>query len=125
MTEVERLRPPMVCNHSDEGKADCDALRAEVCAELKCEPDGLVNAVVHNLQWIYGVEIDAIPCDMWSAVTSKYRRYLTEEEQDQLPKDADDWVIEATAYVECDRIEDGFAQTWKTWKEWFESRAKS
>lgn len=125
---VERLRPPMACNHGDEAEADCAGLRAEVCAELECEPDELVTAVVKHLYWAfkYDVMITGIPTDMWSAVTSKCQRYVTSEEYDALPEDsssADEWVTLAEAYVQCDRIEDGFALTWKTWKEWFEERA--
>ena len=63
---------------------------------------------------------------MWSAIKSEYRRYVTTEEYDALPEDApstDEWVTEAVAYIQCDRIEDGFALTWKTWKQWFETRS--
>lgn len=103
--EPEMLHPPMACCHGEEGEADCAALRAEVCAELQCEPDVLVSAVVYALNWDLDVTITAIPCDMWSAVLSEYE---------------DGTAVKA--YVECDRIEDGFALTWKTWKEWFDAR---
>lgn len=95
----------MACNHGEGGQADCEALRAEVCKALECEPDKLVTAVVYDLNWNYDVTITAIPCDMWSAVISEY--------QDG---------SEATCYAQCDRIEDGFALTWKTWKEWHDAR---
>lgn len=126
MSEPEELRPAMACNHGDEGKADCDALRAEVCAALRCQPDRLVTAVVEDLHWEHDVEIVGIPTDMWSAVKSEYRRYVAEEEW-ALPEGAstaDEWITVATAYIECDRIEDGFALTWKTWTEWFEAKEK-
>ena len=122
---MEQLRG-FACYHGDDGKAACEALREEVCAELECEPDRLVTAVVYNLEGRYSVAITGIPSDMWSAVNSDYRRYVTEEEYDALPEDAgsdSEWVTEATAYIECDSIEDGFALTWKTWKEWFAKRA--
>lgn len=130
MTEVEKLRPPMACNHGDEGEADCKGLREEVCEELGCEPDELVTAVVKHLNWsfTYDVTITGIPTDMWSAVMSECKRYMTTEELDALPEDsssADEWVTLAEAYVQCDRIEDGFALTWRTWKDWFEERERA
>lgn len=124
-SEPEKLRPLMACNHGDDGKANCDALRAEVCAALECEPDQLVTAVVYALNWEHGVSVTGIPCDMWSAVQSEYVRLMTDEESEALgdgDTSAEEWVTEATCYAQCDRIEDGFALTWKTWTDWFEKR---
>ena len=122
MTEKdERLRDFACC--CDENAPVMVALREEVCADLECEPADLVTAVVKNLYWTYDVEVTGIPCDMWAAVKSEWRRWPKGEEADALPEDADDWVVEKVAWIECDRIEDGFALTWKTWKQWFETRS--
>lgn len=125
MTDPPRLRG-FACNHGD-NKGWAATLRAEVCEALKCEPERLITAIVYNLNWEHNVAITGIPCDMWSAVKSEFTRYVTDEEYDALPDDApstDEWVTVATAYIECDSIEDGFALTWQTWKKWFEDRAK-
>lgn len=106
MTDPPLLRDFACCH--EEGEAECEALRSEVCAALGCEPDRLVTAVVQDLNWSFDVYVTGIPNDMWSAVKSERRRY---------PPNGDG-VLEATAYIECDLIEDGFALTWKTWKEW-------
>lgn len=122
--EIEKLEG-FACCHG-ENDSIMVALREEVCKALNCESDGLVSAVVYSLQWDYDVEITGIPCDMWSAVKSEHRRHVTDEEYDALPEDAssaDEWVTEVFAYIQCDRIEDGFALTWKTWKEWKESES--
>lgn len=123
MNEPELLRD-FACSHGEPG--EMKTLREEVCAALECTRDQLVTAVIQDLYWRYNVQITGIPTDMWSAVKSEYHRHVTEEEWEALPEDAstaDEWVVVAKAYVECDLIEDGFALTWKTWKQWFEERA--
>lgn len=113
------------CHCGAEKKEKMEALRAEVCAALKCEPTELVSEVVYNLNWSLGVNITGIPCDMWSAILSEHRRHVTDEEWDALPEDAsdaDEWVLVASARIQCDSIVDGFALTWKTWKEWSEAK---
>lgn len=123
MSEVERLTN-FACRCGDKAP-NMEALRAEVCEALKCEPDRLVTAVVQALNDDFDVRITGIPTDMWSAVKSERRRRVTEDEWNQLPEDAsdyDEWVVEADAFIQCDRVEDGFALTWKTWVEWWEKR---
>lgn len=124
MIEPELLRD-FACSHGKLG--EMKTLREEVCHRLGCTPDQLVTAVVQDLYWQHDVSITGVPTDMWSAVKSEYRRHVTDEEYDALPEDAssaDEWVLVAKAYIECDSIEDGFALTWKTWKQWFKNRDK-
>lgn len=109
MSEPERLEDFACCHN--EGEAAMTALLAEVCEALECEPDRLVTAVVHELNMTYDVIVTAIPTDMWSAVRSEHGRYVDNE-----------WVVDTEAYIQCDRVEDGFALTWKTWKEWSETK---
>lgn len=104
------------CIHGEGKEAELQALRDEVCQALECEPEGLVTAVIYHLHWDLDVLIDGIPCDMWAAIRSEHRGPLNPDDPDT------DWDIDARAYIECDRIEDGFALTWKTWKEWADNR---
>jgi hypothetical protein len=123
MAEVVKL-DGFACNCRDRAP-NMAALRTEVCETLKCEPDQLVSTVVYKLWWDHSVAITGIPCDMWSAVKSEHRRYVTDEEWEALPEDApgeDEWVLVASAYIQCDRIEDGFALTWKVWQDWFKQK---
>lgn len=113
--EIKKLQD-FACLHGENAPVMV-ALRKEVCEALTCEPDNLVSTIVYDLQGD-GVEITGIPSDMWSAIKSEHHRWYTDEESDLLPEDADDWEVDAVAYIQCDRIEDGFALTWKTWKQW-------
>jgi hypothetical protein len=110
------------CIHGDDGKQKMEALRAEVCAALECTTEGLVSAVVYELEAEFGVSITGIPCDQWAAVKSEHARFRGWDEFALWKEDPDGhpypWEPDVSAYIQCDRIEDGFALTWKKWKEW-------
>src|SRR6478736_555477 len=107
-TEPEVIRLDMICRCSQEGKADADALRAEVKRRLteragaEVADSAFLTHVVVSLNWDYGAEITGISNDMWSMVAA--------ETWSPTQREAGDWV---QVSVTCDDVEDGIAAIWK------------
>ena len=110
VTEQADSYTDFMCDCQPEGKQRCDECVERVCKELKCEPSGLVSAVVYSITW--GSEkgvgfITGIPCDQWCAVTADFR-----------PHNEDGEVDDAISFfIQCDKVEYGFARLWELMKE--------
>lgn len=88
-----------ICRCGDDGRAEADALTAEVRDRLGAGPGDrdFLTVVVFSLNWDFDAYINGIFNDQWSAVSAK-----TYDEESPF-----------TAYVQCDEVEDGIAAVWK------------
>lgn len=92
-----------ICIHGKERHAPADAIRAEVKERLAAQTRGRVevtdvnflSAIVSDLHWHWGVSITGIPHDQWSAI------------------ETETYDGKVKTWIQCDRVEDGIAATWK------------
>jgi hypothetical protein len=89
-------------------KIKADAIMAEALSDLRTSREDIVNSVVFGLNWKLKdawAYITRIYNDQWSAVVAEGKKYDTEEVY--------------RTYIQCDRVEDGFAATWIAMKRHF------
>lgn len=103
----ETTKLPMICVCNDEGRAEADALLAEVYARLgrpgpdsgpvEVSAENFLSRVSWSLWWNLdpGVSIEGIYSDQWFGVK------------------ADNYRSTDPVFVPCDRVEDGIAAIWK------------
>lgn len=97
-----------MCACSDNGRAECDELMAEVKQRLTEEWGGVVtdanflHVVVVALEADYDAHINGIYIDQWAAVTAT--EYSDSKKPDYVP---------FGVYAQCDQVETGVAAVWK------------
>lgn len=102
---TERIRVPMICSCSGDGKTEGHSLLDEVKERLSrgseelmprdVDDGNLLTCVVQSLSMEYNAHITRIGCDQWSSVT------------------AETYDGQLAIRVECDRVEHGVAAIWK------------
>lgn len=85
-----------ICRCRPEGRAEADALLAEVDERLPGDPGERISRIISSLSLDYDAEIDGIWCDQWFAI---------------MATDTDGRQV----VVQCDQVEDGIAAVWKAY----------
>lgn len=78
-----------------DGQVRCDEVLAEVKERLGADDSNLLDKVIFSLNWEFEAHVTGIENDQWSGVA------------------AETYEPKFRTYVECDRVEDGIAMTWK------------
>jgi len=112
-----------MCICTDEARAQAEACYQRVLERAGCEESELISAVVYGLQWnlkTMTAEVDGVPCDMWAAVSVKCHGDYDENSEEG----EDRYRYRYSIWVECDRIEHGFARAFELAEEEDERRQK-